>query len=159
MTELSSKKILLIVKLAIKTAPSVAEEFGDGYSGGYLYVGDQTAKMLVHMQLGSPAQNKADLYLEYSQEKATRLAGFKSDDLSWQSRCPKVNRWGGAVRLSKKQGFLSFSGFPELVDEAFCLALAVNAGLMSADTAYALTQVNSNSGLTEKMIALVTLRA
>jgi len=159
MAKLPPKKVLLVAKLAINAVSSAAEEFGDNSGGGYLYISDSAGQMVLHLKVGTPTKEKADLYLEYSQEKAARLVGFKSDDLSWQSRCPKEGRWGGAVRLSNKLGFLSFSGFPELADEAFCLALAVNAGLISANTAYVLTQCNSNSDLTEKMIALITLRA
>jgi len=158
MVKLSPKKVLSIAKSATKAVGSVAEEFGDGRLGGYLYLSDAKNQMILHLKVGEPDADKTSKYLEYSQEKATRLVGFGSDDLSWQSRCPEANRWGGAIRLSNKLGFISFSGFPELVDEAFCLALAVNAGIMSVDTAYALTQCNINSGLTEKMTALLTLR-
>lgn len=155
METLHREDILEIAKLAVNAIPTVAKKFGKGSYGGYLYVSDSTNRMLLHLRIGNPILTKDADYLAYSKEKAERLYWQTSDDLSWQSRSPNENQWGGAVRISKKMGFISFSGFPELADEAFCLALAVHTGFMADSTAYALTQCNNNSSLTEKMIDLV----
>lgn len=65
---------------------------------------------------------KAEKYLNLCQEKAKRLA-ILGGLSSWESRNPEENKWGGAVRF--RDLIFSFSGFPELADEAVMLATAI----------------------------------
>lgn len=61
-------------------------------------------------------------------EKAVRLSRH-NDTISWLTRDPDDGKYGGAIRAS---GYiLSFSGFPELADEAFMVVLAEELGLIS----------------------------
>ena len=69
----------------------------------------------------------------FAPEKVDRLAGYPDHWSSYESRDPDRKRWGGAIRLPDTSlviGFMSWSSYPELVDEAFKLAVAVEAGLM-----------------------------
>ena len=88
------------------------------------------------MLAGTYEEQKALKYWEFAQEKADRLANhFGEGHLSsYQSRAPEKMRWGGAIR-TPGGWILSFSGFPELMDEAFMLAVARQAGLITVSEA------------------------
>jgi hypothetical protein len=82
-------------------------------------------------------------YSVLSKEKAERLYRFLSAGhlTSYESRNPKAEvaisgriefwgHWGGAILISKQLIF-SFSGLPELLDEAFVCFIGIKSGLMS----------------------------
>ncbi len=61
-------------------------------------------------------------------EKAIRLSR-NNDTISWLTRDPNDGKYGGAIRAS---GYIpSFSGLPELADEAFMVLLAEKLRLIS----------------------------
>ncbi len=95
--------------------------------------------------IGTPTKDKALKYWEFAQEKADRLANhFDEGHLSsYQSRAPEKMRWGGAIR-SPGDWVLSFSGFPELMDEAFMLAVVHYAGLMGRKEVVLVANVHGN---------------
>ncbi|MDP3784801.1 MAG: hypothetical protein Q8R12_01870 [bacterium] len=107
-----------------------AEEEGwEGRTGGYFCLADKTDGLpLLIVQVGEIPEVKAGKYLSFCQEKARRLAKNLSHASSWESRDPNQEKWGGAIRAEKMNGLiLSFSGLPELGDEAvmltaYCLA-------------------------------------
>ncbi len=92
----------------------------DGRSGGYLTILDQQGLVETSQKIGEPNYNKAEKYREFSIEKAQRL--FKNIDnghiTSFNSRNEKALKFAGAVHMYTP--VISFSGFPELIDEAIC---------------------------------------
>ncbi len=104
------------------------------------HVHDQFGWLDAHatMFAGTYAEEKALKYWEFAQEKADRLANHfdKGHLSSYQSRAPEKMRWGGAIR-TPGGWILSFSGFPELMDEAFMLSVARQAGLITVAQAVA----------------------
>lgn len=98
------------------------EENWKGRTGGYFCLADKESGMpLFITQVGEVPKEKAGKYLSFCQEKAGRLAQNKAHWSSWQSRNPDQEKWGGAVRT--EIGILSFSGLPELGDEAVMLVV------------------------------------
>lgn len=96
--------------------------------------------------VGAPDPEKVLKYWELAQEKADRLANHreKGHRSSYQSRDPARMKWGGAI-CTPDDWILSFSGFPELMDEGFMLALAHTAQLMSWQEAVAVTRAHKDS--------------
>lgn len=75
------------------------------------------------MRYGEPDAKKALHYAQLCEEKARRLAQNPQHLSSWQSRDEKLDRWGGAIRVPDY--IISFSGLPELADEALMLKTAL----------------------------------
>lgn len=130
--------------------PEILERYGitDRY-GGYLSILDiATGTWLVREQRVGRVDDpeKAAKYAGLSVEKAERLRtaiATHGHVSSRQSRDPERGRWGGAIRTQDysdecRDGIiLSFSGLPELADEAFVVALAFwmpNIGFSDVDT-------------------------
>lgn len=92
-----------------------------GRRGGYLCVaeGDTGNPHFTVLVGGSVSQEKLPKYYRLAHEKAVRLARNPKHISSFQSRDGK-ERFGGAVR-TLNGWILSFSGFPELIDEALVL--------------------------------------
>ncbi len=94
--------------------------------GGYLAIvelGRGDLEMLVGLGYSSP--EKVDKRMEFAIEKGKRLYGL-TDFTSYESRKPEIDRWGGAVR--GRELIFSFSGLPELWDEAAMFVLAIRLG-------------------------------
>lgn len=94
--------------------------------GGYLAVielGRGDLEMLVCLGYSPP--EKVEKRVEFAIEKGKRLYGL-TDFTSYESRRPEMDRWGGAVR--GRELIFSFSGLPELWDEAAMLVLAIRLG-------------------------------
>jgi len=99
---------------------------------------------VISKKLGDIPTDKKDKYHCLSKEKPSRLKRNLSLGhlTSYESRNPDSNiivskdkiekwgEWGGAVLINKNLIF-SFSGFPELLDEAFVCFLGLKSGLMS----------------------------
>lgn len=93
--------------------------------GGYLCIANaETGFPGAVVLIGSIPTEKAEKYLSFSMEKARRLASNPQHVSSWESRDPEQNRWGGAIRIDEL--IFSFSGLPELGDEALMLALGLS---------------------------------
>jgi hypothetical protein len=96
--------------------------------------------------------NDAKEYLVFSQEKAKRLRTLsRRHVLSSQSRNPDKNRWGGAISAGLR--IISFSGLPELVDEAVVTAAAYWLGeITEYEQALRIAEISQNP-FTEELIA------
>ena len=96
------------------------EDEWKGRDGGYFCLADaETGLPYLVTLIGSVSGDKAEKYCAFAQEKARRLASRPDHVSSWQSRNPKKEKYGGAIRY---WGFIhSFSGFSELGDEALML--------------------------------------
>lgn len=104
-----------------------------GRFGGYLCVADtDTGIPLLTAVIGTPTSEKGTKYQRFAEEKCARLALNPTYVSSWQTRNTDLNQFGGAVRTSRR--ILGFSGFPELWDEALCIAVALEMGEMREAT-------------------------
>ena len=81
-------------------------------------------------------------YRVFAQEKALRLLSRPDDVSSFQSRDESEQRWGGAIRAGSY--ILSFSGLPELMDEALMLAVALHLGLIDRVEAERIAALSHN---------------
>ena len=88
---------------------------------------------------------KRHKYYKFAVEKAGRLHAYADTDShksSWQSRHPSTDRWGGAILTNK--WIFSFSGLPELADEAIMLFAAITLGFMERADADAIARISDN---------------
>ena len=95
-----------------------------GRKGGWLYIADDKGQMVLHERIGTVTDPEKDRrYQLLSVEKAARLQAHPGHRTSWQSRDPDRDHWGGAFRTDDGW-IISFSGLPELWDEALVLGVA-----------------------------------
>ena len=101
--------------------------------------------------IGEVRNFKAERYQTFCKEKANRLeAHFISSDShfsSFQSRDVSLDRWGGAVMALGKKNWkyiFSFSGLPELADEALVLLTAMKVEFMTLDQATMIARLSNN---------------
>ena len=95
--------------------------------GGYFTIFDMELGLpVIISSAGNYHPRMANIYLSFSQEKAVRLS-CNSDHLSsWESRDVESSCYGGAILVGENRDYIiSFSGLPELADEALMLALAL----------------------------------
>lgn len=88
---------------------------------------DSGTFILRPLVVGNLSQEQVARYGLFAHEKAIRLA-FRRENghlSSRQSRCASQNMYGGAICLSDQPLIISFSGLPEIADEAFCVLLAL----------------------------------
>jgi hypothetical protein len=121
-------------------------------TGGFVAVleirnGPTARTPILVARIGEVSQAKHQKYHDFSAEKALRLQTYSHSDghqhvSSWQSRDPDQDRWGGAILAGMH--ILSFSGLPELADEALMLAVAVKLRLLSASKAMEIAQLSDN---------------
>lgn len=83
---------------------------------------DPSGRMILHQQVGQVSDEKVAKYRTFSLEKAQRLINRPDDRTSFQSRNEAAQQYGGAIRF--KDYIISFSGLPELWDEALVLFIA-----------------------------------
>lgn len=106
--------------------------------GGYFAMYDiGRANLALLASIGYNLQSKVEARQQVSQEKCTRILA-NGHSTSYVSRDPTAGRWGGAVRGTEY--IFSFSGLPELWDEAAMFVLAIRLGqLVKSDV---LTKIN-----------------
>lgn len=136
----------------------VAEAMGlleERHTGGYfclLMLGAEEC-LVPPMVLGEVPDDKAEKYSALCLEKARRLeAQYKAagDLTSWQSRNPEAEQWGGAILGpdgQDRQYAFSFSGLPELVDEALTLRVAVKVGHLTGEEALEMGEASGSNEL------------
>ena len=127
--------------------PEILEE--KGFLGGYLYVAsrDKPTLPLLAVALGDDSERFPEYYV-YACEKANRTT--LSEDLSsWKSRDFDKEQYGGAISTHSvscgQNMVISFSGMPELVDEALCLGIAVSTRLIPLTMAQEIADISDNN--------------
>jgi hypothetical protein len=102
---------------------SLQKEEKEKYTGGYFCLTDvdnpECPRFMMYLPTLFPERQSKCFRL--SLEKAQRLLEHPTDCSSWQSRNQNDSKWGGAVRWGDFA--FSFSGLPELKDEALMLYL------------------------------------
>lgn len=125
------------------------------YHGGYLCITDpKTGIPYLTLGLGQAMPEKWEKYLEFSMEKARRLAAHPEHVCSAQSRNDQTNQWPGAIRTRKI--IISFSGLPWEIDETYCLLLAHVLELISMDEAREIANISGNNKFEEAVRLLFT---
>ena len=119
-----------------KIGPVLAEK---NKCGGYLCVGERGYGIYAVTMLGSHPKEKASTF-SVALAKVQYLLDNPSAIMSREGRNPERGLWGGGLAvpiptLNTTEPLLSFSGFPEHVDELFVMALAARMNLLSRRTA------------------------
>ena len=154
MKQAHMKDLIWVASQARVVLDTVLEKFQPQFktkretTGGYFILADGLSGLPeFSMFLGQLPDERAAEVVHYAAEKARRLAVTsleESHHLSWQSRDPDLNRWGGAVFFHDADKILSFSGFPELWDEAAMLALGVRLFDASSMDIFGLARISDN---------------
>lgn len=111
---------------------------------GYFTLSDAVfGRVMLLCQIGICPDDKAEIFFQNSLEKGQRLfSNFAHQHKSsWQSR-DGIAKFAGAVFIP--QLILSFSGLPELADEAIMLMLAINLGLGEENYCNRIAKMSSN---------------
>ena len=121
--------------------------------GGYFVIANGTTGLpLVVAMIGALELSKADQYFANACEKAQRLASHPEHRLSWQSRVENY-KFAGAVRVGCL--IFSFSGLPEMLDEALMLALGAKTHQFRHADALVRAQTSGNEELFNEVWAVV----
>lgn len=129
------------------------------HTGGYFCLKAVGANgFLVNPTLVGRSNGQDARYVEFCQEKANRLeaaylANPHTAKSSWQSRNPDEEKWGGAILgpdSQNRQYVFSFSGLPELCDEAVTLLTAVEVGHLTPDEAIDIGEISGSDDLLDK---------
>lgn len=129
------------------TVKQLTPKFTDMREGGVFCVKDARANVLLLLApVGRFSEKKSARYFSFAQEKATRLY-FKVKRgsrhiASWQSRDEEKQRYGGAILAGDL--ILSFSGLPELADEAAVTYVAFVFNLICLTTALEIANRSNN---------------
>ena len=145
-----AKKAAEVLEELAVTFEIVGRLFGKGRQyGAFCMLGHTDLQYMprtVSMLYGDMPDATRCYYL--ATEKVARLSRNPEHVSSFQSRAPDEDKYGGAIRLPKARspiiGFMAWSSFPELVDEAYMLAVAMEAGLMTFDDAVVIANVSNN---------------
>jgi hypothetical protein len=155
---LSGAEIIELVERAVKLF-SLMPGMGHKNCGYFTLRDEMTGHVILLAQIGVCPYNKAAKYCTLSLEKGDRLFTDIDNPSSFGSRNPEAKvvllcssasyswgHWGGAIRLGLGEGqlILSFSGLPELGDEAVVLAVAVQAGWLKGSQAKAIAKLSNN---------------
>ena len=140
-------KILLLVD---RTYTWIGHKYGEGRLYGSLNVEGVSTELdaprLSAFFGQKPAEGTRSPAL--AREKIARLRAQPDyHQSSWLSRNPAEAQYAGAIRLPETAaplGFMAWSGFPELTDEAYMLAVAVRVGLMNREEALVIAKISAN---------------
>lgn len=123
MSTLRNSAILWIVEKLVEESTKLAGNPKPEKRGGYLTVLVRGEPGFSLCSAVGVFDADPERYLAFSQEKAERLHSHWHQNISsFESRDPDQGRWGGAIRADDL--IISFSGLPELVDEAVVTAAA-----------------------------------
>ncbi len=127
-------------------------------TGGYLCILSNDREHdndtpLAHHPFGIIKKEKHDRYVKLSEEKARRVQNSNITILSsWETRNEAEDKKGGAIRVGEY--ILSFSGLPELGDEAFMLAVAAQCNLAPLTTLETIAHKSGSFELFQKLLLL-----
>src|ERR1041385_4424544 len=118
-------KIITCLEQTFVEMKDILRAEGIEKSGGYFTLFDTAeadGKVIFSSEIGLCPGNKWVKYFTLSVEKARRLGLRFPHQSSWESRNEHEEQFGGAIR-TRYHLILSFSGLPELTDEALMLHL------------------------------------
>ena len=118
-------------------------------AGYFTLLSKATGATLSGFAFGDVPAEKEERYRSFSMEKALRLfANMAQHGSSFESRDPALDLWGGAINAH--DFILSFSGMPELLDEAVMLIVAYQMGWLNWQEVNYIAQ-KSNNGFVEAL--------
>jgi len=143
----SGWELLVEVRHAVKNISSIAKllKYENRDYGYFTMRRKSDGRVLLVYQIGECPPEKAEKYMALSLEKSQRLFERHHDfgDISsFQSRKPCKGMWGGAICL--KDVIFSFSGLPELADEAVVLATAFQLDVISKRQIKRIIDISNN---------------
>ena len=113
---------------------------------GYLTIRSRKdGRLLIKVQIGECPIDKCGKYAFFSWEKSERLlANIKINDhlSSWQSRAVDEEMYAGAIATN--DFVLSFSGLPELADEAVVLVAALTFNWANWNEVVTIVEISKN---------------
>lgn len=138
-------EIIRLTNVLVNELISLKEYSRPERKGGYFVLREkETGAIIFIVPLGTIDQEKNRAYFLFAQEKGERLyANQKLGNISsWQSRNEADEKYGGAIVAG--DFILSFSGLPELGDEAIMLELAYKLGWTDLHMVKVISQVSNN---------------
>ena len=111
-------------------------------SGYFTFRSRKDGRLLIAVQIGECPIDKFAKYKFFSWEKSQRLLSNKRHLSSWQSRIEEEEMYAGAIVAN--DFILSFSGLPELADEAVMLVTALAFGWGQLDKMLRIAVMSSN---------------
>jgi hypothetical protein len=116
-------------------------------SGYFTLICALTGRVLFQCLIGECLNEKASENRHFSEEKGKRLYRRRCQGLteisSWQSKDDAATQYAGAIYISGL--ILSFSGLPELADEAVMLCLAKKTGWAKPEQIAEIVAISENS--------------
>lgn len=121
--------------------------------GGFFCVLDDSGERKLFLAAGHPDPQKLNGYRMNAHNKCLGMLERANDGncvSSWYFRDHGAHppQYGGGIKLSGG-AFMSFSGFPELVDEAFCIHVARRFGLIDEMREHDIVQTSGNTLMQE----------
>lgn len=155
---LSELVIERVHRCAAFTAESFAKEFaipqGGAHLGGCLCVMDGEGDVQLDAIVGKVDSEHKARFHENAYSKCKGLLIRKDDPAcvsSWFFRDTQAQPplYGGGIELFNGS-FMAFSGFPEAVDEAFCIAIAHKHHLLIEELEARIVRASGNAALATK---------
>ncbi|MBU1033110.1 MAG: hypothetical protein ABII13_01360 [Patescibacteria group bacterium] len=115
-------EICELLKMVLVEMPKHLDEDEKWRKGGWFCLISEDGMILVYDPMGEVPSDKNEKYRSFSIEKATRLWKHPEHTTSRQSRNEDLDHYSGAIRA--RNHVFSFSGLPELWDEALMLYIA-----------------------------------
>lgn len=115
--------------------------------GGYFCIAERTNPIvpIAIVLIGEVVSTeKREKYFNFAREKAKRLGDIPipAHVSSWITRDPERDKWGGGITTHNY--YMSFSGLPELADEAAMLLAALRLGFLTKDEADGIAKKSNN---------------
>ena len=143
--QIDPDQILGCVSLALERLSKVSD-FNGKEGGMFCLIKESTGELMVEPTLiGTINNGKQDKYAKLCVEKANRLRTERAKNshwLSWQSRDPENEMWGGA--FCDGDCIWSFSGLNEHQDEAVVIIAAHLDGRIMNGEPQALAEISDN---------------
>lgn len=142
---ISTTRVLATARKALRYVVEHAET--DGRAGGCfgMFPKGRFGKIgppAIFRLIGRVAPGKHGLAKRRAREKPRRLSRHPEHFSSFQSRNERRDWWGGAI--ATHTCYLSFSGLPELCDEALVLIVARLLGLLTNKQARRIASISKN---------------
>ncbi len=137
-------EILVVAAEVTAAATTILLTKGSDRKGGYLVIRKRdSGEILLHEKVGTIAPPESDQrYLTFAKEKGERLG--PNGLSSWQSRNLQQEKYGGAIATSSGL-IVSFSGLPELWDEALVLVISNRLGWISGKEVFDIIEISGNT--------------
>ena len=143
---INERRVLSAVTSAVILVNRELQGDDVGRRGGYFCMGgpNQFGVFTVtdRRPIGPTPTKKRRRYKDLSLQKLNRLFFNPGYFSSWQLRKPERDQWGGAIRAGDY--IFSFSGLPELADEAAMLIVAVMLLLLTYEQACSIAELSNN---------------